>query len=222
MHTALLAPSASDSRASLSIAPLVCAPLEDHILAATAEVAARFGIARLSVGDVARQAGVSRTTLYRHFPSKDELIAMTVVREASLILKAAWDASTAGPGGVPAVEAAFVAALRAARAHPLLHRLLETEPEALLPLVTGSRGPVMGQVREAVLQLLAMHLGSQDAAQLGLSVDAATRLLMSYVIAEPIESPETIGRFLAQTLCIFLTAPMDPPQATDLATEVSR
>lgn len=195
--------------------------MEDQILAATVAVASEFGIARLSVGDVARQAGVSRTTLYRHFPSKEALVSLAVVREASLILATAQQAADASTPGLKAVEAAFVAALHSARTHPLLHRLLRTEPEALLPLVTSHHGPVMGQVREAVLQLLALHLGSHDALRLGLATDAATRLLISYAIAEPSESPNEVGQFLAQALATMLAPTSLSAQAHTPTAEVS-
>lgn len=46
-----------------------------RILAATAEVLGRNGMTKLSLSEVASQAGVSRPTLYRWFPSKEELIS---------------------------------------------------------------------------------------------------------------------------------------------------
>lgn len=45
-----------------------------RILDATAEVLGRSGMSKLSLSEVALQAGVSRPTLYRWFSSKDELI----------------------------------------------------------------------------------------------------------------------------------------------------
>jgi AcrR family transcriptional regulator len=45
-----------------------------RILRATAEVLARSGQSKLSLSDVAAQAGVSRPTLYRWFASKGELL----------------------------------------------------------------------------------------------------------------------------------------------------
>ena len=46
----------------------------DRILAATAEVLGRNGMSKLSLSEVALQAGVSRPTLYRWFASKEELL----------------------------------------------------------------------------------------------------------------------------------------------------
>ena len=47
---------------------------EEAILKAAAEEVALVGIGRASMDVVARQAGVSRSTLYRRFPSRDLLI----------------------------------------------------------------------------------------------------------------------------------------------------
>ncbi|MBX7435375.1 TetR/AcrR family transcriptional regulator [Mycobacterium sp. Y57] len=48
---------------------------ESAILKAAAEEVALVGVGRLSMDVVARQAGVSRSTLYRRFPSRDALLA---------------------------------------------------------------------------------------------------------------------------------------------------
>ena len=42
----------------------------ERILAATAEVLGNYGMTKLSLSEVATQAGVSRPTLYRWFASK--------------------------------------------------------------------------------------------------------------------------------------------------------
>ncbi|MGK2865571.1 MAG: TetR/AcrR family transcriptional regulator [Mycobacterium sp.] len=53
----------------------------ERILAATAEVLGNYGMTKLSLSEVASQAGVSRPTLYRWFASKDELLDAFVVWE---------------------------------------------------------------------------------------------------------------------------------------------
>ncbi|GAA2560273.1 TetR/AcrR family transcriptional regulator [Mycolicibacterium diernhoferi] len=53
----------------------------ERILAATAQVLGNHGMTKLSLSEVAAQAGVSRPTLYRWFASKDELLDAFVVWE---------------------------------------------------------------------------------------------------------------------------------------------
>ncbi|MCV7178888.1 TetR/AcrR family transcriptional regulator, partial [Mycolicibacterium sphagni] len=55
-----------------------------RILAATSEVLSRSGQAKLSLSDVAQQAGVSRPTLYRWFASKEALLDAFSVYERQM------------------------------------------------------------------------------------------------------------------------------------------
>src|ERR1700709_2309048 len=65
----------------------------DRILAATAEVLGRNGMTKLSLSEVAQQAGVSRPTLYRWFSSKRELLDAFVVWERQFYERAIPKAS---------------------------------------------------------------------------------------------------------------------------------
>ncbi|MGW0158212.1 TetR/AcrR family transcriptional regulator [Mycobacterium sp. NPDC003323] len=53
----------------------------ERILAATAEVLGNYGMTKLSLSEVALQAGVSRPTLYRWFASKEDLLDAFVIWE---------------------------------------------------------------------------------------------------------------------------------------------
>jgi AcrR family transcriptional regulator len=53
----------------------------ERIIAAAAELLPRFTIAKLTMEDVARASGVARQTVYKHFRTKDELIAELIARE---------------------------------------------------------------------------------------------------------------------------------------------
>ncbi|MGE2712431.1 TetR/AcrR family transcriptional regulator [Mycolicibacterium litorale] len=63
----------------------------ERILAATAEVLGRNGMTKLSLSQVAAEARVSRPTLYRWFPSKQDLLAAFVVWERSIYERAVAD-----------------------------------------------------------------------------------------------------------------------------------
>lgn len=54
-------------------------------VAATLACIARSGLAKLTVEDVAREAGASRATIYRAFPSKQALVAAAVASEVDRI-----------------------------------------------------------------------------------------------------------------------------------------
>ena len=69
----------------------------ERILAATAEVLGRNGMTKLSLSEVANQAGVSRPTLYRWFSSKRELMDAFVVWERRAYERAVTKASEGLP-----------------------------------------------------------------------------------------------------------------------------
>ncbi len=54
-----------------------------QILAATAELVARQGLAGFGYEDVAELAGVSRTSVYRNWPDRDTLVSEAILRNAA-------------------------------------------------------------------------------------------------------------------------------------------
>jgi AcrR family transcriptional regulator len=71
-------------------------PLRTRILSAAAELFLRHGIAGVSVEAIAKAASTAKPTLYRHFASKDELVA-EYLRESAKRLDACW--AKIGPPG---------------------------------------------------------------------------------------------------------------------------
>ena len=59
--------------------------MRERILRATFKVLCRHGYGKLSLSDVAAQAGISRPTLYKFFSSKDDLLSAFSVFELGLL-----------------------------------------------------------------------------------------------------------------------------------------
>jgi AcrR family transcriptional regulator len=82
------------------------------------------GVEAVTLRDVGRRLGVSRTALYRHFADKAALLA-AVAREGfqgfSRELREAWDAAG---GGLPGFRAMGTAYIRLARANPAHYRIM--------------------------------------------------------------------------------------------------
>jgi AcrR family transcriptional regulator len=176
------------------------ASVRDQILQGTVEAATVHGITKLSMRDVARQVGLSRQTLYRHFPSKDALIAEVVVTETNTLIAKVVAAGQVHDDPRDALEAGLLAALRATREHPLLDRLVRTEPEALLPLLTTDGGPVMTQVRSVVEMIMTERMPGLEGLPLRRLADIVTRLLISYAVSAPDDPPEEVAAFVATFL----------------------
>ncbi len=160
---------------------------------------AEVGIARLALEDVATEAGVSRQTVYRHFGSRDGLVEQLVLREEQWFVDRVVEAASLHPAAGEAIAAGVTEALRAGREHPLLRRLLETEPGEILPLIILGRGPVISAVRPVVVRILRdrLQVSEEDARVMA---DVGSRLLISYVLEPGDESPERIGSRIAGML----------------------
>ena len=94
----------------------------------------------LSLREIAREAGVSATAVYRHFPDKASLLkALCVEGDAQLAsyFRVARDSAGGGKAGFDAVGRAYV---RFAIGNPALFRLMMSSHGAEMRLGTGSLG----------------------------------------------------------------------------------
>lgn len=104
--------------------------LERTILDTARAVFETYGVRRANIEDVAARAGVSRSTVYRRFPTKDDLLEQVVRREAELFF-ATLDRATAGCDPRQAVIEAFALGVRLVQDSPLYTRIVDSEPELL-------------------------------------------------------------------------------------------
>src|SRR3954462_11781814 len=91
--------------AAKSVSPSANAqiPPRERILDAASELFYRHGIRAVGVDAIAEAAGTNKMTLYRHFPSKDELIA-ECLREHAHEVDTYWDALAEKHAGNPEGE----------------------------------------------------------------------------------------------------------------------
>ena len=171
--------------------------VRERLLAAALEGAAVHGIARLSMGDVARNAGLSRQTLYKHFSSKPALVAAVVAQEATKITAEVLAAVEEHQDPRAALRAAILVALRATREHPILDRLVRTEPDSLVPFLTIEGSPTMVLVRQAAEVVVASRFPDIDVVHLRRFADIIARLLVSYAVTAPDDPPELVADAIA-------------------------
>ncbi|MEE6135964.1 TetR/AcrR family transcriptional regulator [Mycobacterium sp. 050128] len=103
---------------------------DDALLDTARAVFETYGVRRANMEDVAARAGVSRSTLYRRFPTKDDLVERVVRREGERFF-ATLDRATAGCNPQEAVVEAFTLGVRLVQDSPLYSRIVESEPELL-------------------------------------------------------------------------------------------
>jgi TetR/AcrR family transcriptional regulator len=102
--------------------------LDRTILDTARAVFETYGVRRANIEDVAARAGVSRSTIYRRFPSKDVLFEHVVRREAELFFST-LDRATSGRNPHEAVIEAFALGVRLVQDSALYSRIVESEPE---------------------------------------------------------------------------------------------
>jgi AcrR family transcriptional regulator len=78
-------------------------PPRERILAAAADLLYRHGIRAIGVDAIAEAAGTNKMTLYRHFASKDELVA-EYLRRLAQKASATWDKLAVNHPGDPRAQ----------------------------------------------------------------------------------------------------------------------
>jgi AcrR family transcriptional regulator len=131
----------------------------DQLLDAARECVLAVGVRRTTVTDVARRAGVSRMTLYRRFPDLEALLAALMTREFGRLVAGGRNGA-AGATTRERVVAMVVAGSRALAGDPLFARLLDVDPELLLPYVTVRLGGMQRMAVAAAAAELAADDGS--------------------------------------------------------------
>lgn len=115
------------------------------------------GVRRTTLTDVARRARVSRMTIYRRWPDVQSLIADLMTREWSAVVAAVAPANEGQPVRAQLV-ASLVSGVQALREHPLYRKIVETDPEVLLPYILERRGSSHNAMLEGIQRtLLAGH-----------------------------------------------------------------
>ena len=170
----------------------------DRILESAFSAVATHGLSRLTVDDVARLAGLSRQTVYRYFDSKDALIQALVYREEETFIDGVRAAHARHDRLEDAMREAILYCLTAAREHPLLDRLLASEADALVPVLTTHGGGLLARAR-AVIEELAAGWGLRSEL-VHRSADVSVRAMVSYVLTPSEDDPEDIAGELARIL----------------------
>jgi AcrR family transcriptional regulator len=132
---------------------------DDRLLDAARASVLAVGVRRTTVTDVARRAGVSRMTLYRRFPDVEALLSTLMTREFGRLVAEA----RTGAEGETARERVVATVVRGARSlaeDPLFERLVDVDPELLLPYVTLRLGGMQRMAVAAAAAELASGDGS--------------------------------------------------------------
>jgi len=106
------------------------------ILDAAYNLFLEFGLRKTTMEDVAKRANIGRITVYRHYADKPTLFQAVVMRECFRSMQEVERMLAEINDVEERFVKGFVIVVNGARKHPLISRLLQTEPEWLLPYLT--------------------------------------------------------------------------------------
>jgi len=162
-------------------------PHRVRIVDATLTCLARYGTVKTTVDDIARQAGLSRATIYRAFPGgREEILGAVVDTEAARLFSALGVRLGAASGLEEALVAGIVEASTRIRDHPALNYLVAHEPETILGhLAFEDSDRLMKAASRFAAPFLARWLRPAEA---GRVAEWGTRIVLSFALSP---SPRT-------------------------------
>lgn len=155
---------------------------DERVRRATVACIARFGLAKTTLDDIARESGVSRATIYRTFPGGREVLLQSVLMAE---IAAFFDSLSAVVDEIDDLEDLVVAGLGASmrflREHEALRTIVEMEPGLLLPQFAFHRLElVLSHAAAFAAPHLARHVADADAAWS--AAEHLVRIVLSYTL----------------------------------------
>jgi len=151
------------------------------ILDAAQRVFEQYGARRANVEDVARAAGVSRSTLYRAYPNKDALLEAVLVRQFDVFLLE-LDRVASGLAPREAVVECFTRGIAMTREIPLLARLVESEPEIITGVGGSSHSSLVLGSADQVARTLRRSGATMPDHELHVVAEIMLRLAYTYML----------------------------------------
>jgi AcrR family transcriptional regulator len=182
----------------------------EAILDAAYDLLLAIGMRRMTMADIARRAEVSRATMYRRWPNVQAVLGALMTREFGRL--AAPLAEVPATQARSALVAGVVHVVGAIRVHPLLRKIVEIDPELLLPYLLERRG----QTTDVQLDMLETYLkagmadGSVRAGDAGLRARAVLLSAWSFVLTGPVLVPGSDCRDLDAELTDLLERYLRP------------
>jgi AcrR family transcriptional regulator len=126
--------------------------LLEPILDAARACVLDVGLRRTTLADVARRAGVSRMTVYRQYGDLGAIVSALLTTELLGLMEGCRDDVADLPTARERMVGAGVLFVERLTEHPLWRKVLDLDPELLLPLVVDRFGSSQRAIVEAVAE----------------------------------------------------------------------
>jgi AcrR family transcriptional regulator len=162
----------------------------------------QHGLRRVALDDVARRARVSRTTIYRRFAGRDELVAAVIDREnAALFADIASELKSLRPQSNYYVEA-FTLSIMRFRQHRVLTRMLADEPGLVLELADQHWDAAVERMAAALRIIFptgfAERIGDQAIDELAETILRYAAMLLLLPSRKPLSDADEIRAFATE------------------------
>lgn len=154
------------------------------ILSGAAKCIARYGTRKTTMGDISREGGIAKGTLYNHFRGKPDVYAALLADEVDDLL-AGIAALPAPAGSAESVVEALAYAAEWLSDHPVLRALRDREPELAARLARPGDAPAWQEVRQTALRRVSLAVAAGALHQQtdpAVAVDALLRWAVSHVV----------------------------------------
>lgn len=184
----------------------------ERVLAAAVTCAGRVGLARLTVDEVAREAGVGRATVYRWFPGgREQVIDEAITFEVARFLGRLERAVAGAEGLRDRLVAGLLFAHRALEEHEVLQHVLATEPGGLLPHLQQTMPLVLGVLRDAIRPMVEAEPRLRPGIDPGEAAEWLARMFLSFV-GDPgrwdLRDPDEVARLVDGELLAGVVTPV--------------
>ncbi len=129
-------------------------PNAERILEAAEECFARYGFQKTSMEDIAREAGLSRRSVYRHFPDKAALFGEVAAARTRIFLDEIMRRTARLDGLSAQIEEVARLTDRFVRDDPISAALLRADPDSLARMVTTEARELLRMAMEAIVPLI--------------------------------------------------------------------
>jgi AcrR family transcriptional regulator len=141
-------------------------PSLDPVLDATVECVVRYGLAKTSLSDIARELGVAPSTVYRKVGTVDNAVALVSAREGHRLIERMPEV-IAGIEGPRIITVFLAECIQASAQHPMVQKILRDETDWVGRMATRRMRDGLAMSAEVAAPLLeaAMddgHIRRQD------------------------------------------------------------
>jgi AcrR family transcriptional regulator len=188
-------------------APAPTPATEERILDAALAAFSAHGIRATTMSQIARDAGISREWLYKHFRNRDAIVLAIIRRDSVRFIDGLAVRAFESDELATAVTEAFVYAIEFLWAHPLFQRALSTETDAVSSGILLDASPAIALAVETGAGYLCA-LGDLEPSRATIVAETIIRLVVTIALvpraAIDLRDSEELRRYAAAVVPALL------------------